>query len=83
MLNSYGETIINTHVFNKYIRIKNAFSIIAKSTFALSIKSLCKLFKSLVRSQIDYSLIVYCSASKSNLPKIHIAARFILGIILG
>ena len=47
------------------------------------IKSLCTLFKSLVRSRIDYGLIVYGSACKTNLSKIDIVARSIIRIILG
>jgi ribonuclease HI len=71
------------YIVNKCIRLKNAFSIIAKATHAPSIKSLCILFKSLVRSRMDYGLIVYGSACKTNLLKIDIAARSILRIILG
>jgi ribonuclease HI len=70
-------------VVNKCIKIKNAFSIICKASYAPSLRSLSSLFKSLVRSRIDYGLIVYGSASKSHLNKIDVAARSILRIILG
>jgi hypothetical protein len=70
-------------VADKCIRLKNTFSIITKSTYSPSIKSLCTLFKSLVRSRIDYSLRIYGSACNSHLLKIDIAARFILRLILG
>ena len=70
-------------IVNKCIRIKNAFSIIAKASFAPPIHSLFTLFKSLVRSRIDYGLILYGSASKTNLSKIDVVARSILRIILG
>jgi hypothetical protein len=70
-------------VVNNCVKIKNAFSIISKSSYAPSLKSLATLFKSLVRSRIDYGLIIYGSASKSNLLKIDVAARAILRLILG
>nr|CAH0103241.1 unnamed protein product [Daphnia galeata] len=42
----------------------------AKASYAPSHKSLCTLYKSLVRSRIDYGLIAYGSTSKSNLLKL-------------
>ncbi len=65
------------------MRIKNVFSIIAKASYVPSHKSLCTLYKSLVRSRIDYGLIAYGSTSKSNLLKLEVATRSILRIILG
>ena len=70
-------------VANKCIRLKNAFSIITKSTYASSIKILCTIYKSLVRSRIDYGLPIYGSACNSNLLKIDVASRSILRLILG
>ena len=54
-----------------------------KSLLRPPIHSLCTLFKSLVRSRIDYRLILYGSASKTKLFKIYVVARSILRIILG
>jgi ribonuclease HI len=68
---------------NKCTRIKNAFSIIAKASYALSHKNLCVLFKSLVRSRIDYGLIAYGSSRKFNIQKLEVVIRSILRIILG
>jgi hypothetical protein len=70
-------------VINNCDKLKNAFSIISKTSYAPSLKSLSTLFKSLVKSRIDYGLIIYGSASKSNLQKIDVAARSILMLILG
>ena len=70
-------------VVNKCTRLKNVFSIISKATYAPNIKSLCTLFKSLVRSRIDYGLLAYGSASKTHLQKIDTTSRSILRIILG
>ena len=70
-------------VADKCIRLKNAFSIITKATYAPSFKSLCTLFKCLVRSRIDYGLPIYGSACISTLLKIDVAARSILRLILG
>ncbi|KAK4045845.1 hypothetical protein OUZ56_033904 [Daphnia magna] len=41
------------------------------------------LYKILVRSRIDYGLIIYVSASRSNKEKIDVVSRSILRIILG
>lgn len=41
------------------------------------------LYKSLVRSKIDYGLIAYGNASKSNIKKLDVISRSILRIILG
>jgi hypothetical protein len=68
-------------VINNCVKIKNAFSIISKSSYVLSLKSLSTLFKSLVRRRIYYGLIIYGSARKSNLLKIDVAARPILRLI--
>ena len=70
-------------LINKCTRIKNAFSIIAKASYALSHKNLCVLFKSLVRSRIDYGLIAYGSSRKFNIQKLEVAVRSVLRIILG
>jgi hypothetical protein len=70
-------------IINKCIRIKNVFSIIAKASYAPSHKSLCTLYKSLVRSRIDYGLIAYGSTNKTNLLKLEVVTRSILRIILG
>jgi hypothetical protein len=70
-------------VINNCVKIKNASSIISKSSYEPSLKSLSTLLKSLVRSRIDYGLIIYGSASESNLLKIDVAARAILRLILG
>jgi hypothetical protein len=43
---------------NNCVKIKNAFSIISKSSNTPSLKSLSTLFKSLFRSRMDYGLIV-------------------------
>ncbi|KZS19750.1 Uncharacterized protein APZ42_013723 [Daphnia magna] len=72
-----------SHVINNCVRLKNVFSIITKSTYAPPIRSLCQLFKSLVRSRTDYGLIVYGSACKTNLLKIDVICRTILRMILG
>lgn len=62
---------------------QNAFSIITKSTYAPRIKSLCTLYKSLVRSHIDYGLLIYGSACNSNLLKIDVVSCSIFRLILG
>ncbi len=72
-----------TTVVNHCTRLKNLFSVIAPARHGPSIKSLILLFKSLVRSKIDYGLIAYGSAAKSNLSKIEVVVRAILRIILG
>ena len=49
-------------------RLKNLFSIIAKTRYGPSIRTLVTLFKSLVQSKIDYGSIAYGAASKTSTP---------------
>lgn len=62
---------------------KNLFSVISNVKSGPSTKTLCPLFKSLVRSKIDYGLIAYGSASKTAISRIDVAARSIIRLIMG
>ena len=70
-------------VATKCSRIKNIFLFLSSRKFNVSSSFLTQLFKSLIQSRIDYGLIVYGTAAKSNLVKLDITARQILRIILG
>jgi hypothetical protein len=75
-----------THI--DYVRshcliLKNLFSIIANAKLGPSIKTLVLLFKSLVRSKVDYGLLAYGNASKTNIEKLNIICRSIIRTILG
>ena len=75
-----------THI--DYVRshcliLKNLFSIIANAKLGPSIKTLVLLFKSLVRSKVDYGLLAYGNASKTNIEKLNIIFRAIIRTILG
>jgi hypothetical protein len=77
---------LKTHI--DYIRshcliLKNLFSIIANTKLGPSIKTLVLLFKSLVRSKVDYGLLAYGNASKTNIEKLNIVCRAIIRTILG
>jgi hypothetical protein len=62
-------------VRNHCLNLKKLFSIIANTKFRPPVKVLTLLFKTLVRSKIDYGLIAYGNTSKSNLEKIDIVSR--------
>ena len=62
-------------VQNHCLNLKKLFSIIANTKFGPPVKVLILLFKTLVRSKIDYGLIAYGNANKSNLEKIDIVSR--------
>jgi predicted component of type VI protein secretion system len=62
---------------------KNLFQILTTEKTGPSIHTLILLFKSLVQSRIDYGLIAYGNASKSNLTRIDVISRTIKRIILG
>ena len=64
-------------------RLKNLFSIIAKTRYGPPVKTLVLLYKSLVQSKIDYGIIAYGAASKSRIERVNVAARAILRLILG
>jgi ribonuclease HI len=64
-------------------RLKNLFSIIAKTRYGPSTKTLILLYKSLVQSKIDYGLIAYGMASKSCVERLNVVTRSILRLILG
>nr|CAH0112721.1 unnamed protein product [Daphnia galeata] len=70
-------------VRNHCLNLKKIFSITANTKFGPPVKVLTLLFKTLVRSKIDYGLIAYGNASKSNLEKIDIVSRATLRLILG
>ena len=70
-------------VVNYCIRLKSLFSTLATARPGPSMQTLLLLFKSLVRSKIDYGLIAYGSASNTNLQRIDVAVRAILRVILG
>lgn len=64
-------------------QIKTIFKIVCNQKFAPPpLKTLVTLFKSLVRSKIDYGLPVYASASKTHINKLDIIHRSFLRIIL-
>jgi hypothetical protein len=69
-------------VTNHCLKLKNLFLIMTKAKPGPSTQTLMILFKSLVRSKMDYGSIAYGSASRSNLQKLDIARRSILRVIL-
>nr|CAG4637536.1 EOG090X0LJK [Ceriodaphnia reticulata] len=61
---------------------RNLFSVIAKQKYGPNIQTLVLLLKTLVRSKIDYGLIAYSSASKSNVDKIDVVVHGFLRMLL-
>ena len=64
-------------------RLKNLFAAIASVKYGPSFKTLHLLYSSLVQSKIDYGLIAYGTASKTNINKIDIITRTIIRTIMG
>ncbi|XP_045025199.1 uncharacterized protein LOC123469925 [Daphnia magna] len=71
------------HVYQACCKMKNPFKIITTARIGPTTHTLMILFKSLVRSKIDYGLIAYGNASKSNLTQLDVISRAIIRIVLG
>ena len=72
----------------KYLRSKclkalNIIKVLSHSKWGSDSKTLLKLFRSLVRSKLDYGCIVYGSASKTELEKLNIIHRNGIRLSLG
>ena len=72
----------------KYLRSKclkalNIIKVLSHSKWGSDSKTLLKLFRSLVRSKLDYGCIVYGSASKTELEKLNIIHRSGIRLSLG
>ena len=70
-------------VIEKIIKANNIFAVLAKRRFGPSIQTLVLLYKTLIRSQADYGLIVYGVAAKTHMDKLDAALRISLRTILG
>ena len=70
-------------IYNKCSRLLPLFYRLTRPTAAPSIKALLIIYKSLVRSIIDYGLIVYSTAAKTNIVKLDRIQNSFLRIILG
>jgi hypothetical protein len=66
------------HVTNHCLNLKNLFSILTRSKAGPTTQTLVLLYKSLVRSLMDYGAIAYGSASKTNLERVDVVGRAIL-----
>ncbi|XP_045022876.1 uncharacterized protein LOC116932420 [Daphnia magna] len=71
------------HVTNRFLKLKNLFSILTRSKAGPTTQTLVLLHKSLVRSLMDYGAIAYGAASKTNLERVDVVGRAILRNILG
>jgi len=70
-------------VILRVVKTKNLFAVLTKHKRGPNFQCLLILFKTLVRSIVDYGLIVYGAASASSIEKIDIALRSIMRLILG
>jgi ribonuclease HI/exonuclease III len=71
------------HVRTHCMNLKKLFTIIANAKLGPPVKTLTLLYKSLVRSKVDYGLIAYGNASRTNIEKINVVCRAIIRTILG
>jgi hypothetical protein len=76
------KTHIN-EVVSRCQKKKNLFNILIHHKQSPSIHTLATLYKTIVRSQIDYGILAYGGASTSTLSKIDVTTRSILRQILG
>lgn len=70
-------------VIKHCLRLKNLFSAITTTKFGPNVKSLTMLSRGLVQSEVNYGLIAYGTACKTNLNKIDVVMRTIMRTILG
>ena len=70
-------------MIDKIIKANNVFSVIAKRHSGPSIRTLALLYKTLIRSQADYGLIVYGTAAATHIERLDVALRVSLRTILG
>ena len=68
---------------NKCLKALNIIKVLSHSKWGSDSKTLLKLFRSLVRSKLDYGCIVYGSANKKELEKLDIAHRSGIRLSLG
>ena len=74
------------HVNNvvvKCMRANNALAVVARRKYGPTIPALVSLHIALVRSQVDYGLIVYGEACNTRMEKIDVVLRSSIRIILG
>ena len=67
----------------KCIKVRNIFSVLTKHKQGLTTATLMALFKTTMRSKVNYGMIAYGSAAKTNLAKIDVVLRRALRLILG
>jgi len=70
-------------VIDKIVKANNIFSVIAKRHTGPSVKTLLLLYKTLIRSQADYGLIVYGTAAATHIERLDVALRVSLRTTLG
>jgi len=71
------------NVVAKCKRARNIFAVIAKQKYGPSTPALVIMYKALVRSIVDYGLIIYGGTCDSNITKIDRSLRATLRLILG
>ena len=79
----WKEHVENVVTKCKCIRANNALAVIARRKYGLTIQALVTLHITLVRSQVDYGLVVYGGACNTRMEKINVVLRSSLRIILG
>ncbi|XP_045027831.1 uncharacterized protein LOC123471039 [Daphnia magna] len=70
-------------VVSSCLQKRNIFILLTNQKFGPNIHTLTTLFKSIVRSKVDYGAIAYGGTSSTNIAKIDIVCRGILRMILG
>ena len=70
-------------VILRVVKTKNLFAVLTKHKRGPNLQCLLILFKTLVRSIVDYGLIVYGAACASSIEKIDVVLRSIMRLILG
>ena len=71
------------YVIKKCLKLKSLFYVITRSRSGPDLPALLTLYKALVRSCIDYGLIVYGSASKSLLSELDKVQNVFMRLMLG